>query len=224
MSSKLQNMTLSEIGRAYEERYSNIRFLFEIDFSKDDYMILKKLFQNDVLLQTTYFDKNFFYDYFKNRPFNRVPFLLLIIGFVRYEYLDAKNGSNFFSNFLENILNNEKANVLDFRNQIIDYFFKWRGISSLEEEGLYIFSLQNRGVSLKLKNCGKQKYLNSFLYHAGSICNNDDLKTYLRIIKFLSEKIDIRIEFTKEDIINSTFAHKPKLFFSVNPEHVNNLF
>ena len=24
--------------------------------------------------------------------------------------------------------------------------------------------------------------------------------------------------------INSTFAHKPKLFFSVNPEHVNNLF
>ena len=23
---------------------------------------------------------------------------------------------------------------------------------------------------------------------------------------------------------NSTFAHKPKLFFSVNPEHVNNLF
>lgn len=202
MSSKLQNMTLSEIGRACEERYSNIRFLFEIDFSKDDYMILKKLFQNDVLLQTTYFDKNFFYDYFKNRPFNRVPFLLLIIGFVRYEYLDAKNGSNFFSNFLENILNNEKANVLDFRNQIIDYFFKWRGISSLEEEGLYIFSLQNRGVSLKLKNCGKQKYLNSFLYHAGSICNNDDLKTYLRIIKFLSEKIDIRIEFTKEDIIN----------------------
>ena len=27
------------------------------------------------------------------------------------------------------------------------------------------------------------------------------------------------------DIVNySTFAHKPKLFFSVNPEHVNNLF
>ena len=25
-------------------------------------------------------------------------------------------------------------------------------------------------------------------------------------------------------IYNSTFAHKPKLFFSVNPEHVNNLF
>ena len=25
-------------------------------------------------------------------------------------------------------------------------------------------------------------------------------------------------------IIYSTFAHKPKLFFSVNPEHVNNLF
>lgn len=202
MSFILKNTNLSNIGKTLEEEYSNIRFLFEIDFSEDDYSYLKRLFQNDVSLQTTCFDKNFFYSYFKNRPFNRIPFLLLIIGFVRYEYLDAKNGSNFFSNFLENILNNEKAKVLDFRNQIIDYFFKWRGISSLEEEGLYIFSLQNKGVSLKLKNCGKQKYLNSFLYHAGSICNNDDLKTYLRIIKFLSEKIDIRIEFTKEDITN----------------------
>ena len=28
----------------------------------------------------------------------------------------------------------------------------------------------------------------------------------------------------KDKIKNSTFAHKPKLFFSVNPEHVNNLF
>ncbi|MCT7547685.1 hypothetical protein N5U18_04225 [Aliarcobacter butzleri] len=202
MSFISENIPLNNIGKILEEKYSNIRFLFQIDFSEDDYSNLKKLFQNDVLLQTTYFDKNFFFSYFKTRPFNRIPFLLLIIGFVRYEYLDAKNGSNFFSNFLENILNNEKAKVLDFRNQIIDYFFKWRGISSLEEEGLYIFSLQNKGVSLKLKNCGKQKYLNSFLYHAGSICNNDDLKTYLRIIKFLSEKIDIRIEFTKEDITN----------------------
>ena len=128
--------------------------------------------------------------------------MLLIIGFARYEYLDAKNGSNFFQNFLENILNNKKAEAIDFRNQIIDYFFKWRGISSLEEEGLYIFSLQNKGVSLKLKDCGKQKYINSFLYHAGCICNNDDLKIYLRVLKFLSEKIDIEIEFVKEDIID----------------------
>lgn len=128
--------------------------------------------------------------------------MLLIIGFARYEYLDAKNGSNFFQNFLENILNNKKAEAIDFRNQIIDYFFKWRGISSLEEEGLYIFSLQNKGVSLKLKDCGKQKYINSFLYHAGCICNNDDLKIYLRVLKFLSEKIDIEIEFVSEDITN----------------------
>ena len=28
----------------------------------------------------------------------------------------------------------------------------------------------------------------------------------------------------KVKVFNSTFAHKPKLFFSVNPEHVNNLF
>ena len=99
-------------------------------------------------------------------------------------------------------LNNKKAEAIDFRNQIIDYFFKWRGISSLEEEGLYIFSLQNKGVSLKLKDCGKQKYINSFLYHAGCICNNDDLKIYLRVLKFLSEKIDIEIEFVSEDITN----------------------
>ena len=56
MSSKLKNMTLNDIGKAYEERYSNIRFLFEIDFSEDDYMILKELFQKDVLLQSTYFE------------------------------------------------------------------------------------------------------------------------------------------------------------------------
>lgn len=203
MSSKLKNMTLNDIGKAYEERYSNIRFLFEIDFSEDDYMILKELFQKDVLLQSTYFEKDFFFSYFKNHPNYRVPFLLLILGFVRYEYLDANNGSNFFSNFLENILNNQKAKVFDFRNQIIDYFFKWRGISTLEEEGLYIFSLQNKGVSLKLNNSGKHKYINSFLYHAGCICNNnDDLKYYLRVIKFLLEKIDIEIEFVKEDIID----------------------
>lgn len=202
MSLTIDNSILSDIGKTLEEEYSNIRFLFQIDFSEDDYSNLKKLFQNDVLLQTTYFDKNFFFSYFKNRPFNRIPFLLLIIGFVRYEYLDAKNGSNFFQNFLSNILINNYAKELDFRKQIIEYFFKWRGISSVEEEGLYIFSLQNKGVSLKLKDCGRQKYLNSFLYHAGGICNNDDLKSYLKIIRFLSEKIDIRIEFTKEDIIN----------------------
>lgn len=202
MSIIIEGSTLSDIGKGLEEKYSNIRFLFQIDFSENDYYILKKLFQNDVLIQSTYFDKNFFFSYFKNRPFYRVPFLLLIIGFARYEYLDAKNGSNFFQNFLENILNNKKAEAIDFRNQIIDYFFKWRGISSLEEEGLYIFSLQNKGVSLKLKDCGKQKYINSFLYHAGCICNNDDLKIYLRVLKFLSEKIDIEIEFVSEDITN----------------------
>ncbi|MDZ7818554.1 MAG: hypothetical protein U5K55_08020 [Aliarcobacter sp.] len=199
MNSQLENMTLNDIGKAYEERYSNIRFLFEIDFLEDDYMILKELFQKDVLLQSTYFEKDFFlFLIFKNYPNYRVPFLLLIIGFVRYEYLDANNGSNFFLTFLENILNNQKAKVFDFRNQIIDYFFKWRGISTLEEEGLYIFSLQNKGVSLKLNNCGKHKYINSFLYHAGCICNNDDLKTYLRVIKILLEKIDIEIEFVKK--------------------------
>jgi hypothetical protein len=84
MSSKLKNMTLNDIGKAYEERYSNIRFLFEIDFSEDDYMILKELFQKDVLLQSTYFEKDFFFSYFKNHLNYRVPFLLLIIGFVRY--------------------------------------------------------------------------------------------------------------------------------------------
>ncbi|MCG3675707.1 hypothetical protein [Aliarcobacter butzleri] len=223
MNPKLENMTLNEIGKAYEERYSNIRFLFQIDFSEDDYYILKKLFQNDVLMQTTYFDKDFFSSYFRNHPFYRVPFLLLIIGFVRYEYLDANNGSNFFQNFLSNILLNKCAKELDFRKQIIEYFFKWRGISSLEEEGLYIFSLQNKGVSLKLNNCGKHKYLNSFLYHAGSICNNDDLKTYLRVIKFLSEKITTN-EFTDEDIISlynqidfKIYENNVKKFFDVLP-------
>ena len=106
MSIIIEGSTLSDIGKGLEEKYSNIRFLFQIDFSENDYYILKKLFQNDVLIQATYFDKNFFFSYFKNRPFYRVPFLLLIIGFARYEYLDAKNGSNFFQNFLENILNN----------------------------------------------------------------------------------------------------------------------
>lgn len=219
MSLIIDNLTLSNIGKVLENKYSNIRFLFQIDFSKDDYLFLKQLFQKDILLQTTNFKSDFFYSYFKNHPFNRMPFLLLIIGFFRYEYLDANNSSNFFSNFLENILQNKVANAIDFRNQIIDYFFKWKGISSLEEEGLYIFSLQNKGASLKLKDCGKQKYLNSFLYHSGSICDNDDLKTYLRIIKFLSEKINIGIEFP-EDIVNLY----NQIDFKVYNNNVNKFF
>ena len=61
----IEGSTLSDIGKGLEEKYSNIRFLFQIDFSENDYYILKKLFQNDVLIQSTYFDKNFFFSYFK---------------------------------------------------------------------------------------------------------------------------------------------------------------
>lgn len=178
---------LKEVGVFLENKYSNIRFLFEIDFSRDDYIFFKTLFQNDVLIISSRFEKDFFCSYFRNHPHHRLPFLLLIIGFVRYEYLDAKNSANFFHNFLENILCNKIATGDDFRNALINYFFKWKGISSFETEGLYIFEIQTNGVSLKLKDCGKNKYLNTFLFHAGCICDNDDLKDYFKVLKFLNE-------------------------------------
>ena len=116
-----------------------------------------------------------------------MPFLLLIIGFVRYEYLDANNGSNFFQNFLSNILLNKCAKELDFRKQIIEYFFKWRGISSLEEEGLYIFSLQNKGISLK----NKPHLLKLLLQKYSHKYTEDDILKIFKNCKSTDEMINI---------------------------------
>ena len=41
MSIIIEGSTLSDIGKGLEEKYSNIRFLFQIDFSENDYYILK---------------------------------------------------------------------------------------------------------------------------------------------------------------------------------------
>ena len=150
-----EHQTLESLGQYIINKYRNIRFLFEIDFSKDDYVEIKKLFQQETQLQDTCFKDDFFIKYFKSYTNYRIPFLLLIIGFIRYEYLNDENQANFFDNFLKHILQNHQANAIDFRKSLIDYFFRWRGNKEFDEDGLYIYDMQTSDVSLRLEDSGK---------------------------------------------------------------------
>lgn len=191
---------LDDIGKYVEEKYNSIRFLFEIYYTKDDYLKIKVLFQRKEQLKSSFFEEDFLTNYFRRYPFQRLPFLLLIVGFIRYEYLDDNNSSSFFANFLKNILENSNAKDSDFRKEIINCFFKFKGVSKSKESGLYIFPKQ-LDCSLKLSNLGKNKYIDSFLFHSGCVCDNDDLKIFLRVIKELSEKIENNFDFMLEEIL-----------------------
>lgn len=209
-----ENQTLDEIGIHINKYYPNIRFLFEIDFSKDDYIQIKKLFQQEYTLQNTYFKDDFFIKYFRNNTNHRIPFLVLLVGFVRYEYLNNENQANFFDNFLKHILQNDKADAKDFRKSLIDYFFRWRGKKKYDEKGLYIYDIQTSEVSLKLEDGGKNKYLNSFIFHSGGV-SEQDLKEYLKIIKYLFE------ESTETSNLNQLYKDKD---FTVYSKKLDNLF
>ena len=210
--------TLNELGILIYQKYPNVRFLFEIDFSKDDYLYIKQLFQEDYPIKDTYFKDLFFIQYFTNNINYRIPFLILLIGFIRYEYLNEKNQANFFDNILKNIINNQKADSEDFRKSIIDYFFQWRGNRIHNEEGLYIYDTQTSSVSLKLEDAGKHKYLNSFIFHSGGI-SEQDLKEYLKIIKYLANK-----EFNYEINANQLYKLYQNKDFIIYSKKLNNLF
>lgn len=210
--------TLNELGVQIYQKYSNVRFLFEIDFSKDDYLYIKQLFQDDYQVKDAYFQEDFLIKYFRNNTNNRMPFLILLVGFIRYEYLNEENQANFFDNILKNILNNQKADAKDFRKSIIDYFFKWRGNKIHNEEGLYIYDTQTSSVSLKLEDAGKHKYLNSFIFHSGGI-SEQDLKEYLKIIKYLTDK-----DFDYEISANQLYKLYQNKDFIVYSKKLNNLF
>jgi len=209
-----ENQTLDSLGQYIINKYRNIRFLFEIDFSKDDYVEIKKLFQKETQLQDTYFKDDLFIRYFKSYTNYRIPFLLLIIGFIRYEYLNDENQANFFDNFLKHILQNHQANVIDFRKSLIDYFFRWRGNKEFDEDGLYIYDMQTSNVSLRLEDSGKNKYLNSFIFHSGGV-SEQDLKEYLKIIKYLSSN------YQENSDINKLYQNKD---FNVYSKKIDNLF
>jgi len=209
-----ENQTLDEIGIYINKNYSNIRFLFEIDFSKDDYLVIKKLFQQEDKLLNTYFNDEIFLKYFKIHTNYRIPFLVLLVGFVRFEYLNDENRANFFDNFLKHTLQNHEADAKDFRKSLIGYFFRWRGKKDYDERGLYIYDTQTSDVSLKLEDSGKNKYLNSFIFHSGGV-SEQDLKEYLKIIKYLSQ----------EDIENIPLSQLYKnKNFSVYSKKLDNLF
>lgn len=209
--------TLNKLGILIYQKYPNVRFLFEIDFSKDDYLYIKQLFQEDYQIKDTYFQDDFFIRYFRNNTNHRIPFLILLVGFIRYEYLNNENQANFFDNFLKNIIKNQKADAKDFRRLIIDYFFKWRGNKIHDEQGLYIYETQTSGVSLKLEDAGKHKYLNSFIFHSGGI-SEQDLKEYLKIIKYLAHRYF-------DYIINSSQLYKQyqNKDFIIYSKKLNNL-
>ena len=106
-----ENVTIDDIGILINKTYPNIRFLFEIDFTKDDYVIIKDLFLSTTLIHDDYIVKGYFHRYFRNYRLHRIPFLLLVIGFIRFNYLDNENPANFFSNFVRNILGNENTSI-----------------------------------------------------------------------------------------------------------------
>lgn len=194
---------LNELGIQIYKKYPNVRFLFEIDFSKDDCLYIKQLFQEDYQIKDTYFKDNFFIRYFRNKKNYRIPFLILLIGFIRYEYLNNKN---------------QKANAIDFRKSIIDYFFKWRGNKIHEEQGLYIYETQTSVVSLKLEDAGTHKYLNSFIFHSGGI-SEQDLKEYLKIIKYLAHK-----DFDYKINSNQLYKLYQNKNFAIHSNKLNKLF
>jgi len=208
--------SLETLGVYIYKKHPNIRFLFEIDFSKDDYIYLKKLFQKEEEITSTDFKNNFFLSYFTKNSNFRIPFLILIIGFIRYEYLNSENKANFFKNFLRNILQNNNAEEQSFRNDLINYFFRWRGKRAHEEEGLYIYDTQTSNVSIKLENNETHKYLNSFIFHSGGV-SEQDLKEFYKLIQYISQQTinntDINRIYKNKDF--TVYSTKLKNLFSL---------
>jgi len=190
--------SLNEYGDYIASHYNNVRFVFEIHYTRDDYTFLKEHFFDETDFNQTQFSSNYFQVYFKNHPSHRLLFLMMLTGFIRYEYLNVENGSNFFPNFLKNCLYNEVANVQTFRNNLINYFFKFMGNNKLEVQGLYLYGIQTDMVSLKLEEAGHNKFLNSFILHAGGV-SEKDLPTYIQIIKFISEN-ESAMTFSNEEL------------------------
>jgi len=178
--------SLDEYGQYINIEYPNVHFVFEIHYTRDDYTFLKEHFFDETDFSQTQLSLKYFQVYFKNNPTHRILFLMMLTGFIRYEYLNDENGSNFFSNFLTNCLYNEFTNIQTFRSSLVNYFFRFMGDRQFETQGLYIYETQTDTVSLKLEEAGHNKFLNSFILHAGGI-SEKDLPTYMQIIRFLSE-------------------------------------
>ena len=189
MIMKKKNMkynSLDEYGHYINIEYSNVHFVFEIHYTRDDYIFLKKQFFNESDFSQVQITLKYFQSYFKSHPTHRILFLMMLTGFIRYEYLNDENRSNFFSNFLINCLHNEITNTQTFRNSLVNYFFRFMGDIRFETQGLYLYGTQTDKVRLKLEEAGSHKFLNSFILHAGGI-SEKDLPTYMQIIRFLSE-------------------------------------
>ena len=202
--------SLDEYGYYINNEYPNVRFIFEIHYTRDDYIFLKEHFFDESDFNQTEFSSDYFQSYFKNHPSHRLLFLMMLTGFIRYEYLNDENGSNFFPNFLKNCLYNEAANIQTFRNNLINYFFKFMGNRQFETQGLYLYGTQTDSVSLKLEEAGHNKFLNSFILHAGGISERD-LNEYMKIIKCISEKDSVM-----------TFSNKELYSLSESCDHYNN--
>ena len=164
--------SLDEYGQYITDEYPNVRFVFEIHFTRADYTFLKEHFKK-MELSSSNLSLIFFKNYFKKHPTHRLLFLMLLTGFIRYEYLNSENSSNFFNNFMVNGLQNDLTSDQTFRQVLINYFFRWRGGSEFKTEGLYLYDTQTSQVSLKLEEAGHNQYLNSFILHAGGVAEID---------------------------------------------------
>ncbi len=204
--------SLDEYGDYINTNYPNVRFVFEIHYTRDEYEFLKEHFFDETDFKDTQFSSKFFTEYFNNHPLHRLPFLILLTGFIRYEYLNDKNGANFFSNFLRNCLYNEISDIQKFRNNLINYFFRFMGKRQFDVQGLYLYCTQTATVSLNLEEAGHNKFLNTFILHAGGI-SYKDLREYTNIIKHISENDSVMDLSNTElyDLITSYKHHNNRL-------------
>ncbi|MDR2081938.1 MAG: hypothetical protein LBP54_08680, partial [Campylobacteraceae bacterium] len=175
--------TLKDISCKIANKYPHVKFLFEINFSKEDYLYIKNLFCQEKI-KNAFFERGYLRDYFNENKGHRLPFLILIAGFIRYEYLNEENHKNFYKNFLKT-LDNGNAQASDFFRELVDSFFKRS--SKEEAEGLFIYEHKLEKASLPLESAGDLKYLNSLIFHSGGICEKY-LGDYFKIIKKLSDK------------------------------------
>ena len=139
----------------------------------------------------------------------------------------------FFETILYFMRERNQGNI-DLKHIIITNVHNWFIIDASEYERIFWSSKTFRKKFLDWSNRRTLNDKTDFFYNeiAKPFCESITNTRRVSLFDTESELIDFTSFNIKELIFsnsernfsNSTFAHKPKLFFSVNPEHVNNLF
>lgn len=198
-----------------EKENSNIRYLFDIDFDEEDYDYLVDMFDNHTGLSKAIFEEKYINRHFQYNPQQRIFFLILLVGYIRYGGESIDDTYEFWTKFQNNVLKNH-TDKEKFRTSLINYFFRYMGDTSKPLSGLYVDSAQTK-LSLQLESKGDARYVNSLIFHAGTIIKND-MDEFVSIIAPMSSRIDE--ETTALGIYNiyKTLKHKS------SSQHIDYIF